>query len=85
MDISQMKYILEREKELKRKKQIVQQLDIAEAINLAYIGSQAAEKGKTNVNAKTYAKWRRKKYRELNPEIKENTIWGNMKKSKKIN
>jgi hypothetical protein len=85
MDIRQLAYIYDREIELIEKKRILKQLDIAECINMAYIGSQAVQKGKTNTNIKMYSRWRRKKVDSLYPETKRSTIWDGIKKSGKIN
>jgi hypothetical protein len=85
MEVTQRRYIYDREIDLIEKKRIVNQLDIVECINVAYVGSQSVPKGKTNTNAKQLSKWRRKKYRELNPKLYKRTLWDNIKRSGKIN
>lgn len=84
MDIWQRRAIYNREIDLREKKRIIHQLDIAEAINVAYIGSQPGQKGKTNKGAKDYQRWRRKKYHELMPNREVVTIWDNIKRSGRI-
>lgn len=84
MSYRQANYIYKREIKLREQKRVLWQLDLAEAINIAYIGSQPAQKGKTNKNSKNYSKWRRKKYNQIFPEINKNTIWENLKRSKRL-
>jgi hypothetical protein len=85
MDYFQRILIYKREIELRKKKRILNQLDIAEAFNFAYMGSQPGQKGKTNKGFKMYGNWRRQKYRELNPDLYKTTVWDNSKKSRRIN
>lgn len=85
MDYGQRAAIYNREIDIIEKKRIVNLLDIAEAINLSYVGSQPVPKGKTNKGANQYRKWRNNKYKELNPELPVVTIWDNIKRSGRIN
>jgi len=101
MDATQIEYFLDKcveEKKINRCNKIDEQLDIAEAFNFAYIGSQAPPaKGVkvtnvSNPNADGYKKWRAEKQNEkikiLNPDLfklnSERTIWDNIKKSTRI-
>lgn len=88
MSEKQIEYVFDRETGIKKERRIELLLDIAEALNYAYVGSQATEKGKTNKGAKQYEKWRKNKLKELYPDIVEPTVWDNLKtlgKSKKFN
>lgn len=86
MSIAQQQYIIEREVDLKKKRGLLYKLDIAEAINFAYIGSQPAQKHKVNRGLQSYQRWRRKIYREIDPELfKPVFLWDKLKKSKRIN
>jgi hypothetical protein len=92
MDYLQKFAILKRVGEKIKKEKIEMQLLVAECINYAYIGSQPpTKKNKTPEGFKAYSRWRKKKQREMFPEIKQTTVWDNLtrnmkrKKSFKLN
>ena len=84
MDYGQRNHILNYIAEKERIKRIVRKLEIAEAINFAYIGSQPKPKNKANTGARQYASWRRKMIRQAYPDSNPKiTVWDRLKKTKK--
>jgi hypothetical protein len=82
MSMDQIGYILSYEKEKQERQAIVNKLDLAEVINISYVGSQH---GNENINY--YRNWRRKLNEVLNPELKKipkRTLWDMFSGSKKI-
>lgn len=82
MDIRQINYILDYEMDLKMKRTLIQKLDIAEAINYAYIGSQPKPKNKAHKGYRLYKQWRRKLIRHLFPKKRQRTLWDNLSRKK---
>jgi hypothetical protein len=82
MSPDQFQYILEYSLDLKQKERILKKLDIAEAINFAYLASQPKQKGKVHVGLRQYKKWIRRYYRILFPHQKVETLWDKMPKRK---
>jgi hypothetical protein len=81
MSFDQVAYILANEKELKEKQHIIDKLDLAEVINLAYIGSQQGDG-----NFSVYKNWRQSYIDKLNPNVEKNkrTIWDRLTGSAKV-
>ena len=70
--------------ERKHRERLYQKLNMAEAFNVAYIGSQPpSQKGKRPPGAADYKRWRKKNMRELFPAKKDYTIWDIVEKNKK--
>lgn len=83
MDIQQKNHALNYIAEEKRVERIVRKLEVAEAVNFAYIGSQPKPKNKANKGAKSYAIWRRKMIRLAYPDTKpQKTVWDNLKRTR---
>ena len=88
MDYYQKISIIEMLKEENRKKDIKNQLLMAEVINFAYTGSQPKTKGNSNSHITAFANWKKKKIKELYPDYHEKNVWDTLKdvrqKRKKI-
>ena len=84
MSIDQIAYVLEYERELKRKQYILNKLDLAECINRAYCASQPVDNDRSHLTS--YEKWRQGLWEEIYPETKKvtNTIWDRFTGSFKI-
>ena len=83
MDCGQRNHVLNYIAEKERVRRIVTKLEIAEAINFAYIGSQPKPKNKANKGGSQYASWRRKMIRLAYPDSEPKiTIWEKLKTRK---
>ena len=82
MDYLQKESIIHVIKENNRKKDIKNQLLLAECINSAYVGSQPKLKGTTGAHQQQFARWREKKIQELYPGYKKPTVWDSLKEVK---
>lgn len=72
MSYGQARHICESERERNRKERLLLKLDIAEAVNFGYVGSQGGRK-----NARTYSRWRKSIYKLIYPESykKQPVLW----------
>lgn len=78
----QFQYILDYALDLRKKERILNKLDVAEAINFAYLASQPKQKGKSHVGLRQYKKWIRRYYRILFPDQKVQTVWDKLPRRK---
>jgi hypothetical protein len=71
-------------RERKNRERLLRKLDLADAFNYAYLGSQPpAKKGQTNKNASEFKRWKRNIINKLYPNRKKYTIWDKVDKTKK--
>jgi hypothetical protein len=76
MDYVDKYCILSKISEKIKKEKIEMQLLVAECINFAYIGSQPPVKqGQTPPGFRAYERWKKRKVREMYPEMKQATLW----------
>lgn len=84
MDISQIVHILNYNNECKRVDRIIRKLEMADAFNHAYVGSQPPQKHKANKGARDYNAWVKRHLRDAFPEWKPtHTVWDRLPKIKK--
>jgi len=82
MDYLQKESIIHIIKKNNRKKDIKNQLLLAECINNAYVGSQPKIKGTTGEHQQQFARWKEKKMQELYPDYKKQTVWDTLSEVK---
>jgi hypothetical protein len=83
MDVGQINHVLNYSLDLKKKERILNKLDIAEAFNYAYLGSQPKQKNKENKAFHAYKRWRGKLYRAIFPQQKRVLVWDLLPKNRK--
>ena len=83
MDIRQKISWIELYRERKKVEKVIFKLDLAEVINVSYIGSQGKQKGQSNPS-NALNQWRRKLIRSITPESKRlPTLWDKIAKKRK--